>query len=347
MWSTDVGLIERVFPFSSPGKEVVANSLGRNPPRIGGLDGFLVRQRAFPFPLSTHVTSDAGVPSLPSFPPASSMEDRIQLQRLELKYIIREETALQVRDFVRPYLDLDEYGAGRPNFSYPVHSLYLDSDDLVLYWHTINGNKNRYKLRLRFYDNHPGSPVYFEIKRRMNDAILKQRGGVRREAVDWILAGHFPEPAHLVSNDAKQLAALQRFSELMLRHRAHPKAHVAYQREAWISPRNNSVRVTLDRQVLCDPESSARLSTELVNPVVVFGKAVVLELKFTGRYPDWFRELVRVFDLVQGSAAKYADGVALMGESRLGPCPYPPPAPDSANRAQARKEMLQKASIVI
>src|SRR2546423_2235929 len=93
----------------------------------------------------------------------------LQLQRFELKYVINEQTARAVRDFLAAYLDVDEFGATQPNFSYPVHSLYLDSEALNLYWHTINGNKNRYKLRLRFYDNNPTSPVYFEIKRRMNE----------------------------------------------------------------------------------------------------------------------------------------------------------------------------------
>src|SRR5262245_25542842 len=117
-------------------------------------------------------------------------QDRLQLQRFELKYIVRAQTALAVRNFVGPYLELDEFGATHPDFSYPVHSLYLDSDGLDLYWHTINGNKNRYKLRLRFYEDQHAAPVYFEIKRRMNDAILKQRGAVRREAVTALMAGH-------------------------------------------------------------------------------------------------------------------------------------------------------------
>src|SRR5262245_41914911 len=115
--------------------------------------------------------------------------DRMQASRFEQKYLITEDLALNVRDFVRSYLELDENGVGKPNFSYPVHSLYLDSDDLKTYWDTINGNKNRYKLRLRFYNSLPDSPVFFEIKRRMNNCIMKQRGGVRREMVDEVLAG--------------------------------------------------------------------------------------------------------------------------------------------------------------
>ncbi len=270
-------------------------------------------------------------------------QDNLQLQRFELKYIVKEDVALAVRDFVRNYLAIDEYGASEPNLSYPVHSLYLDSDELTTYWHTINGNKNRYKLRLRFYDKCPTAPVYFEIKRRMNDAILKQRGAVRRDAVDWILAGHLPEPAHLVSSDPKQLIALQCFSRNMNQIHAKPKAHVFYLREAWISTVNNSVRVTMDRDVRVDPEPVARLSAEMRHPVVVFGRDVVLELKFTGRFPDWFRELVRVFGLTQCSAAKYADGVALHGESRFTSSYHLlREVPEAVQNLNARKDFLKK-----
>src|SRR6476660_5678276 len=142
------------------------------------------------------------------------MKDKLQASRFEQKYIITEDVALQVREFVRSYLELDENGVGKPNYSYPVHSLYLDSDDLKLYWSTINGDKNRFKLRLRFYNNNPDTPVFFEIKRRMNNCIMKQRGGVRRDAVDWLLAGHLPEPAHLVSRDPRQQLALPNFCKL-------------------------------------------------------------------------------------------------------------------------------------
>ena len=244
-------------------------------------------------------------------------EDKMQQQRFELKYIIKEDVARAVRDFVSGYLEIDEYGATLPNFSYPVHSLYLDSDDLHLYQTTINGDKNRFKLRLRFYDNRSEAPIFFEIKRRMNNIISKQRGGVRRDAVDWLLAGHLPEPAHLVSRDPRQQVALQNFCRLAQDIRAKPRAHVAYLREAWISPRDNSVRVTLDRAVRCEPEPLGHLSTRMDKPVLVFGTEVVLELKYTDRFPDWFKPLVQVFGLMQCGAAKYVDGVTKAGEYRF------------------------------
>ncbi|MFO1457995.1 MAG: polyphosphate polymerase domain-containing protein [Verrucomicrobiota bacterium] len=242
-------------------------------------------------------------------------DDKMQLQRWELKYVVPEELALAVREFVRPYLELDEYGAKRADLSYTIHNLYLDSENLDIYWGTINGDKNRYKLRLRFYEDNPQAPVFFEIKRRMNEAILKQRSGIKRGSVESVLAGQLPAPSELVSNDPRQLVAIQRFVELMMRDCAVPVAHVRYDREAWISVVDNSVRVTMDRNVLIAPEFVARFSEQMDDPTCVFGKLVILELKFTGRFPDWFKELVRIFGLRQGSASKYADGIARKGEN--------------------------------
>jgi hypothetical protein len=159
--------------------------------------------------------------------------------------------------------------------------------------------------------------VFFEIKRRSNDAIVKKRGGVKREAVNWLLAGHLPEPEHLLWDATAQLYAVEKFSYLMLDIKATPKVHVAYMREAWVSTKDNSIRVTMDRQVRTAPEFTNCLSTEVCDPVKPFGDRIVLELKFTGRFPNWFREMVQAFDLNRSSAAKYADGVAIMGEDRL------------------------------
>lgn len=230
--------------------------------------------------------------------------DKLQESRFEQKYIATEDLALQIREFVQSYLELDENGVGKPNYSYPVHSLYLDSDELKFYWSTINGDKNRFKLRLRFYNDNANTPIFFEIKRRMNNCILKQRGGVRRDAVGLILNGHFPDASHLVSSNPKQLVALENFTHLMHQNQAKPQVHIAYEREAYIPHNDNSARLTMDRMVRAEAEPIARLSTQMQKPVVV-----------------WGRELVRVFGLHQCGAAKYVDGAALLDESQLNRAP--------------------------
>jgi VTC domain len=121
------------------------------------------------------------------------VSERLQHQRYELKYHVAEAKALRIRDFVQGYLEVDEYSALQTGLSYPTLSLYLDSDGLDTHWHTINGNRNRFKLRLRYYDDQPDTPVFFETKRRENNAFdcvqmgaAKYSEGIVTRGEDWV-----------------------------------------------------------------------------------------------------------------------------------------------------------------
>lgn len=231
--------------------------------------------------------------------------------RFELKYLIPEHTALKIREFVQQYLQLDEFGFGKPNLSYPVHSLYLDSDDYELHRRTVNGDKNRYKLRVRYYNENPSTPVFFEIKKRMKDIILKERGTVRRSGVAKILSGFLPEEGDMKGNNPEERQAILRFIQLMADVNAKPKMHVAYDREAYVNNFNNEVRVTMDRNVRGMFRPGGELVTSMPEAVVCTTDMVILELKFTGRFPSWYRDLVRHFNCMQTGAAKYLETVAL------------------------------------
>jgi hypothetical protein len=244
-------------------------------------------------------------------------DHRLQQQRFELKYRITEGLVPPIRDFVRSYLELDDYGAGRPDLAYPVHSLYLDSDDLKTHHASVNGDRNRFKLRLRYYDDQPDTPVFFEVKARADNCILKQRCGVRRQAVPLLVAGQLPELDDLASKEPRHLVTLQRFCLLLHQINAKPKAHNCYLREAWVSPQGNAVRITFDRCISLEPFFRAEPIVAMTQPVRPLQGFVVLELKFTARFPDWFRTMVQQFDLMQSSFSKYSGGVALLGEHRF------------------------------
>ena len=244
------------------------------------------------------------------------MEDKVQRQRFEMKYRISEPKAQQIRFFVQNYLDCDHYGKSQPDLSYPVHSLYIDSPALKTYQDTINGSRNRYKLRIRYYEK-DNSPVYFEIKRRYNKVIRKKRARVHRRYVKDLLSGQVPTYNHLATKSAEQLDTLEYFCYLQNQLQAAPKIHVSYRREAYERENSNAVRVTMDRNVQSHTETDFVLSNQMKRPISVFGDTVILELKFTDRFPDWFEELTQLFHLRQESAAKYVDGIIRMKEHKL------------------------------
>jgi len=49
---------------------------------------------------------------------------------------------------------------------------------------------------IRYYNDSPRTPVFFEIKRRMKDVILKQRCAIKRGGEEHVLAGHVPGPEY-------------------------------------------------------------------------------------------------------------------------------------------------------
>jgi hypothetical protein len=84
----------------------------------------------------------------------------MQQNRFEFKYFVTERCARALRDFARSYLVPDEH-ANPIDYSYPIHSLYLDGPGLPLFLATAHGHKNRYKLRIRYYDDNADSSVFF------------------------------------------------------------------------------------------------------------------------------------------------------------------------------------------
>lgn len=231
-------------------------------------------------------------------------ERELQASRYELKYLIGEGRARSIRDYIRSYLEVDPYSDPRTG-SYGVHSLYLDSEDMVLCRQTLQGHKNRFKLRIRYYSEEPAAPAFLEIKRRVDKVILKDRAMVSREAAGRLLRGKRLGPEDLLRNGVRSRIGLDNFCVLRDQIGAEGRVYVSYDREAYVSPEGNALRVTFDRHVVgSEYDSRAGFSKGGVWSYAAI-QGVILEIKFTQRFPDWMRNMVSVFDLEQCSMAKY------------------------------------------
>ncbi len=117
----------------------------------------------------------------PAPPGAGSGVDRTLRSRYECKYIISDAMAEKVRKLIRPFVVDDDFGNGPEGEGYAVNSLYLDTFDHRLLWQGLTGVKNRFKLRIRTYSDLPQDPVFWEVKRRMDGVVLKNRAKVPRK----------------------------------------------------------------------------------------------------------------------------------------------------------------------
>ena len=250
-------------------------------------------------------------------------QDRTILSRFEIKYLVSPHLAPAIRRHIGTFLRPDVFTVRRKELQYPLCSLYLDTADLKLCKMTLDGNKNRFKLRIRSYSDDPLDPVYFEVKRRVDRIILKRRAAVDRSHIPSILAGRLP-PDGAVAPKARE--ALDEFCRLTIAHRMHPVTLIRYQREAYETPRAEPLRITFDTAV------AFKLSSE---PVVSLGgdgwtptpvEATILEVKFNHYFPSWIGEMVRMFELQQVSVAKYVRSMTKAGTERLVPPGPRPPA---------------------
>lgn len=216
---------------------------------------------------------------------------------------------MALRSFVKAYLAPDQYMPATETEGYHVHSLYLDSPLYELYQETKDGVKNRYKLRIRFYDEARDAPAFLEIKTRTTDSIRKLRATVSKQSAEELLRGTHLSPRDLIDPTEKSAVALEEFGKRSSKLLARGNAFVSYSREAYVAPEPEGIRITFDRHITglpYDPAQGLKLPTDRAP---VFPDKVVVELKYAGQLPAWIRSLVRDFGLHRISFPKYVHAV--------------------------------------
>lgn len=234
-------------------------------------------------------------------------QHKMQRNRFEYKYLIDERCAHEIRTFIRPHLIHDENCKAENKWAYQTHSIYLDGPGYPLFNQVMQGQPNRYKLRVRFYTENDSDPVFFEIKRRVKDTIMKDRALLHRARGRAVMEGDSPRISDLIKpKNLDHWSALKRFCDMRDSIRAVPRVFVSYWREAYVKPEDDNVRLTFDR-LLCGGKYDGTfvVKREVYPPPLLPGHPVVLELKFTDRFPYWFREMAQALNLERRANAKY------------------------------------------
>lgn len=225
--------------------------------------------------------------------------------RYEIKYLISESKAAAIAQFIRPYVCPDRYCKLQPNGSYPVASLYLDSEDLQLCRQSMEGWKNRFKLRIRSYTDEPDYPHFFEIKRRLNTIIIKNRARVMPRNVVPLISGMLGLP----QGNGTERETLEQFLLYAAGINARPVVRTRYQRQAFEGILDGTVRITFDHNISYNITSNLDVGLDGQGWHRLPLNSVVLEIKFTGQYPAWLGRMVEYFGLRQQSVSKYVHSI--------------------------------------
>jgi SPX domain protein involved in polyphosphate accumulation len=168
----------------------------------------------------------------------------------------------------------------------------------------MEGRMNRFKLRVRTYSDDPESPCFFEVKRRSNNVIMKGRARVNKKDIRQILAGRIPDKTY--KEDVQVLRQFQLYKDSL---NARPLILVRYNRQAWEGDTATRVRVTFDRDLCYKTVTTPEVEVNGPGWHRVPFNFVVLEIKFTSRFPAWLSNMVKCFDLKQTAFSKYVSTI--------------------------------------
>ena len=214
--------------------------------------------------------------------------------RYELKYEVNEAVLPLLRARLQAVMRPDRHSG--PD-GYLVRSLYFDDLDSSAYRDKLNGNPERSKLRLRYY-NGDESYIVLENKEKLGRMTRKTAQEVSREVALAMVNGD--RERCLEARGAVMDQFLARGGTRSLK----PRVLVDYRRTAFVHSVSN-VRITLDEKV-----STGLYRTDLFDreaarlPVLDPGRAVV-EVKFDHFLPDHLNAALRDIPMVRLAVSKY------------------------------------------
>lgn len=244
-----------------------------------------------------------------------SERDANIIERREFKYLVDAATAAELRAAIRPFCELDPWAAKNPRGRYTIESVYFDTASLRLFWANDAEQVDRVKVRVRGYAEAPAAPVFFEVKRRVNDVILKTRGKVPRDA--WQELVSLPETSIDPRITGKDRRAVERFLAISRSMHLQPLTVVRYEREPYFSLIDDYARVTFDTAIRAQsttlptfdlPTRGWRALDDAVTQKTL-ASLIVVELKFTTYVPLWLVRIVGKIGLVRRSFSKYGTSI--------------------------------------
>ena len=183
-----------------------------------------------------------------------------------------------------------------------VTSCYYDTDDWDCYFESVDGDFEKTKVRLRWYDDLPASgqvTAYVEAKQKSGAATWKRRTPVTLDP-ELLRAGRFDEA--LPAPDLQRALAT---AGIIDKRRLRPAVVITYRRHRFVD-RGSGTHVALDREIEAWPVVSS------LDPRRTRFPAAVLEVKgSTIELPARFSPLRRWVS-VWSSHSKYAMAVEML-----------------------------------
>ena len=226
--------------------------------------------------------------------------------RLEYKYIVPISQIDVMRQQLLTYCELDPYSKKNDGNQYTVKSIYLDSKNLKDYYDKLEGVNRRKKVRIRGYNEvTENSKVFLELKKKIGSHVYKNRATIIYSELQ-----NFLETRNIELITTKNLREdAEKFLYHYSRGSLSPMTLVTYEREAFFSKFDKTLRLTFDKNIRFKKADNldALFSDDCYE--VINNEFFVLEIKFATGFPDWLQKIIFSHKLTRKSFSKYAESI--------------------------------------
>jgi len=167
-------------------------------------------------------------------------------KRYELKFILNPD---QYKALLPPLLEqMRPDQNAQDDSEYIINNLYYDTDDSRIIRHSLSKPYYKEKLRLRSYGGpaSPDSPVFLEIKKKIDGIVSKRRAELTLDqGLQFLNQGVYPD-----NPDYMQGQVLQEIGFFLKSNDVKPVVFISYRRSAFFGKKDQDLRITLDSDII-------------------------------------------------------------------------------------------------
>lgn len=205
-------------------------------------------------------------------------------ERIEKKYVLTKTAYENLQDLLDIYFREDLY----PHSN--IASVYFDTENYAVIRHSMEGSDFKEKIRLRKYlSENSESDMFIEIKRKVEGVGYKRRKSLNEE------------------NDLTRQIDEELDYAFQIEGALSPMCLVMYQRDAYVSKTDPNFRLTLDKNIKVRFDEVLDM-TRSDGQSILGDEFVLMEVKSSFGYPDWFIRFLSDNLIFKTSFSKYARG---------------------------------------
>ena len=216
------------------------------------------------------------------------------MYRNELKFFVNAHQKNMMVNKLRKICQRDSFSDAEGG--YLISSLYFDDYNQSAFFDKLSGISDRKKFRVRVY-NCQSNVIKLERKIKRENVIEKSHIQISKEEYDTLVSGDVSFLRHKDDVVAKDFYLYYRTTNL------RPRVVVEYRREAFIY-KYGDVRITFDYLLKAGVFQKDLFSNGYMISAIPHDQ-IILEVKYTGFFPDVIRNIIQINNLQWQSISKY------------------------------------------